>query len=83
VSNAREVNSAHTIITTISSYFLSCQKFVSFVVSLLNKDMWFKIKTEEKEHNPVISLWIVGMDGSMPVPITVNGKDYEQNFIVA
>ena len=82
-----------------SSYVLSCNIYntpVSFLVdmgvevSLLNKEMWDKLRQAEDMLNPVVTQQIVGVngmpiriEGSVSVPVTIGKATFNHGFIVA
>ena len=86
-------------INNVSSYVLSCSiggHIVSFLVdtgagvSLLNKDMWDRLKSKEDLIVPAASHRLVGVDGaplnilgSAIIPITISGMTFKHKFVIA
>ena len=86
-------------INNVSSYLLSCRIYnspVSFLVdtgagvSLLSKPVWDKIKPTKAGLNPIVTHRLVGVDGvpikvdgTVSVPITIEGVTLQHDFIVA
>ena len=85
-------------INNVSSYVLSCNIYntpVSFLVdmgagvSLLNKEVWDKLRQAEDTLKPVVTQRIVGVDGipiriegSVSVPFTIGKATFNHEFIV-
>ena len=86
-------------IINVSSYVLSCNIYntpVSFLVdtgagiSLLNKEVWDKLRKAEDMLKPVVTQRIVGVDGiliiierSVSVPVNIGKATFNHEFIVA
>ena len=86
-------------INNVSSYLLSCNIYntpVSFLVdtgagvSLLNKEVWDKLRWPEDTLNPVVTQRIVGVDGipirvegRVSVLVTIGKSTFNHDFIVA
>ena len=92
--------SSHSVsINNVSSYVLSCSIYgcpVSFLVdtgagvSLLNKEVWSKIKPTVELCELATSHRLVGVDGaplnilgSAVAPITISGITYKHKFVIA
>ena len=91
---------SHSVpINNVSSYVLSCSMgghIVSFLVdtgagvSLLNKDVWDKLKSKQDTIFPAMSHRLVGVDGaplnvlgSAIIPITISGLTFKHKFVIA
>ena len=91
---------SHSVpINNVSSYVLSCSiggHVVSFLVdtgagvSLLNKDVWDRLKSKEDTILPAMSHRLVGVDGaplnvlgSAIIPITISGITLKHKFVIA
>ena len=86
-------------INNVSSYSLLCDIYhtpVTFLidtgagVSLLNKEVWDKVKPSEVVLSPVTAHRLVGVDGipikvqdAVSLPVTIAGMQFQHHFIIA